>query len=114
MQVQFFIEDRLNTLPNELVLSTDAQPAFERYARAVKQLVDDEVKRSLKAPKPDTPALQAINQEISDANNRAAAWDEVLDAVKTLNTQLTAPQQAIANRRLVVSIDPRHWMNRAS
>lgn len=109
-QVKMDVDERLNRLPGELGLNEPARQAFGRYALAVSQLMNDEVKRSQRAPLPGVEAVRAIDQQIDDTNNRMAAWEEILEASKALFAQLNPAQQTLANKRLVVSIDPRHWM----
>lgn len=111
--VQGMVNERLNRLPAELQLDSRTQPAYDRYAIAVTQLLDDEVRRSLKPPLQAMQAALAMEQQITDANSRLAAWEEIQQATKLLLSQLSKPQQDIANKRLVVSIDPKNWMIKA-
>lgn len=112
--VQGLVQERLNRLPRELGLQAGAIPAFERYATTVTRLMDDEVKRSLKPPLQQVDAAFAIEQQITDASSRLTAWEEVQQAGKALLSLLNMEQQAIANKRLIVSTDPKNWMDKAS
>lgn len=109
--VQGYVEQRLDKLPAELGLNADSMPAFKRYELLLNRLLDDEVKRSLKPPQPPTDAVRAMNQQIADANDRTAAWEEVQQAAQALMSKLSPEQRSIANKRLVVSIEPKDWMN---
>lgn len=110
--VQGMAHERLNRLPAELQLDSQSRPAYDRYAIAVTQLLDDELRRSLKPPLQAMPATLAMEQQITDANSRLAAWEEIQQAAKLLMATLSQAQQDIANKRLVVSIDPKNWMGK--
>lgn len=110
--VKSLIDERLNALPAELGLAPDAQPMFERYAKAVRQLTNDELKRAQRAPRPARDALSTLAEQVDDASNRLTAWEPVMHSAKALLQQLDPAQRAIANRRLIVSIDPRHWLDK--
>lgn len=111
--VQSMVNERLNSLPAELQLDSSSQPAFDRYASAVMQLVNDEVRRSLRPPQATREVAQALQQQITDANSRLAAWEDVQQASQALTKLLGSAQREIANRRLVVSIEPKNWMTKA-
>ena len=113
IMVQSYVDERLNKLPAELGLSAQATPAFERYASSVTRLMSDEVKRSLKPPQ-EAEAARTISQQITDASNRLAAWEDVQQTSQALMSQLSPDQQAIASKRLVASIEPKNWMGKTS
>lgn len=110
--VKSLIDERLNALPAELGLDPDVQPMFERYAKAVRLLTNDELKRVQRAPRPARDALSMLAEQVDDASNRLTAWEPVMHSAKALLQQLDPAQRAIANRRLIVSIDPRHWLDK--
>lgn len=112
--VQMLVNERLNRLPGELALDAQARPAFERYAAAITQLVSDEVKRSLKPPHQPADVTQAIAQQITDASNRMAAWEDVQQASKALLSLLSPAQQTLASTRLIGSIEPKDWMDKTT
>ena len=110
--VQGYVEERLGKLPAELGLNADTEPLFKRYALLLNRLMNDEVQRSLKPPQPPMDAVRAMNQQILDANDRTAAWEAVQQAAQTLMSKLSPEQRAVANKRLVVSIAPKDWMDK--
>lgn len=112
IMVQGYVEERLGKLPAELGLNADTEPLFKRYALLLNRLMNDEVQRSLKPPQPPMDAVRAMNQQILDANDRTAAWEEVQQAAQTLMSKLSPEQRAVANKRLVVSIAPKDWMDK--
>ena len=112
--VQVYVDERLSKLPVELGLNADTTPVFERYASLLNRLMNDEVKRSLKPPQPQMQALRAMSQQIADASDRMAAWEEVQQAAQALMGTLNSEQQAVANKRLVVSIEPKDWMDKST
>ena len=109
MLIKLYAEERLRTLPEELALVPAQLPLFERYAQALQRLMLDENSWAVRAPLNDANPLATIGAQIDRANNRSAAWEDVLDAAKPLNAQLSAGQQAIARKRLVVSLEPSAW-----
>lgn len=112
IMVQGYVEERLGKLPIELGLNAATATAFERYALLLNRLMNDEVTRSLKPPQPPIDAMHAMNQQILQANDRTAAWEDVQQAAQALMRQLSPEQRAVANKRLVVSIAPKDWMDK--
>lgn len=109
MLIKLYAEERLRTLPEELALVPAQLPLFERYAQALQRLMLDENSWAVRAPVADANPLTTIGAQIDRANNRSAAWEDVLDAAKPLYAQLSTAQQAIARKRLVVSLEPSAW-----
>ena len=109
MLIKLYAEERLRTLPEELALVPAQVPLFERYAQALQRLILDENSWAVRAPIIDSNPIASIGTQIDRANNRSAAWEDVLDAVKPLYAQLSTAQQAIARKRLVVSLEPSAW-----
>ena len=109
MLIKLYAEERLNSLPDELRLLPAQLPLYARYAQALQRLMLDENSWAVRAPLADASPLANIGAQIDRANNRSAAWEDVLDAVKPLYAQLSPEQQAIARKRLVVSLEPSAW-----
>jgi hypothetical protein len=109
MLIKLYAEERLRTLPEELALVPAQLPLFERYAQALQRLMLDENSWAVRAPLAEANPIASIGTQIDRANNRSAAWEDVLDAVKPLYAQLSTAQQAIARKRLVVSLEPSAW-----
>lgn len=109
MLIKLYAEERLNNLPDELRLLPAQLPLYARYAQALQRLMLDENSWAARAPLADADPLATIGAQIDLANNRSAAWEDVLDAAKLLLAQLSPGQLAIARKRLVVSLEPSAW-----
>nr|WP_315431615.1 hypothetical protein [uncultured Albidiferax sp.] len=107
--IKIYAGERLRVLPAELKLSPELLPLFERYALALQQLMLDDSTWAARAPQPQASPLARIGAQIDLASNRAAAWEQVLDALKPLYARLDPAQRAIADQRLVVSLEPSAW-----
>ena len=107
--VRIYAAERLQNLPAELQLSPAQLPLFERYRQALERLMLDEGRWAARAPVEAASRLLSIGSQVDLASNRAAVWEEVLDAVKPLYASMDERQQVIANRRLVVSLEPGAW-----
>ena len=109
MLIKIYAGERLRVLPSELKLGPELLPLFERYAQALQQLMLDDSNWAARAPQPQASPLARIGTQIDLASNRAAAWEQVLDALKPLYARLDPAQRAIADQRLVVSLEPAAW-----
>ena len=107
--LKIYAGERLRSLPAELQLAPELLPLYERYAQAVQKILLQESTWAARPSSPDTSAISHIGAQIDLASNRAALWEEVLDAVKPLYARLDKTQRAIANQRLVVSLEPQAW-----
>lgn len=107
--VRIYAGERLQNLPAELQLSPAQLPLFERYRQTLENLMLDDSRWAARAPVEAANPLLSLGAQIDLASNRAAAWEEVLAAVKPLYAALDKRQQAIADRRLVVSLEPSAW-----
>ena len=107
--VKVYAGERLRVLPAELKLAPELLPLFARYAQALQQLMLDDSSWAARAPQPQASPLARIGTQIDLASNRAAAWEQVLDALKPLYARLDPAQRAIADQRLVVSLEPAAW-----
>ena len=107
--VKIYAGERLSSLPTELKLTPQQLPLYERYAQAVQKMLLQDGTWAARTPPPDTSAISRIGSQIDLASNRAEAWEEILDAAKPLYAQLDKSQQAIADKRLVVSLEPNAW-----
>lgn len=101
--------ERLQSLPGELQLRPEQLPLYERYRQAVERIMLDESRWAARAPAQSMNTLLSVGAQIDLASHRAAAWEDVLAAVKPLYASLDKPQQALADRRLVVSLEPSAW-----
>lgn len=107
--IRIYAGERLRILPAELKLSEELMPLYTRYARAVEQIMLDEGTWAARQSPAHASPVERIGAQIDLANNRAAGWEEVLDAVKPLYAALDKNQRAIADTRLVVSLEPGAW-----
>lgn len=107
--LKIYAGERLRSLPAELQLAPELLPLYERYAQAVQKILLQESTWAARPSPPDTSAISRIGAQIDLASNRAALWEDVLDAVKPLYARLDKNQQAIADKRLVVSLEPQAW-----
>ena len=107
--VKIYAGERLQSLPVELQLSPEQLPLYERYRQAVENLMTDESRWTARAPVASANPLFSLGAQIDLASNRAAAWEAVLGATRPLYAALDKRQQAIADRRLVVSLEPSAW-----
>jgi hypothetical protein len=107
--VKIYAGERLEGLPAELQLSPAQLPLFDRYRQALEGLMTDGNRWASRVPLEAASPLLSLGAQIDIANNRAAAWEDVLAAVKPLYASMNPHQQAIANRRLVVSLEPSAW-----
>ena len=110
MLIHLAAGERLRSLPTELQLTSAQMPLYTRYANAVEKIMlDESTWASRPAPTTGT-AMQRMGTQIDLASNRAAGWEDVLDAVKPLYASLSGSQQAIADQRLVVTLEPNAWV----
>ena len=110
MMIHLAAGERLRSLPTELQLTPAQLPLYTRYAQALEKIMlDESTWASRPAPTAGT-ALQRMGSQIDLASNRAAGWEDVLDAAKPLYAALSPVQQAIADKRLVVSLEPNAWV----
>ena len=107
--VRIYAGERLQSLPAELQLTPAQLPLFERYRQALESLMLDESRWAARAPVEAASPLLSLGAQIDLASNRAAVWEEVLSAVRPLYASMDKRQQAIADRRLVVSLEPSAW-----
>lgn len=107
--IKIYAGERLRVLPTELKLAEELMPLYARYAKAVEKIMLDEGTWSARQPPANASPMERIGAQIDLANNRAAGWEEVLDAVRPLYAALDKPQRAIADARLVVSLEPSAW-----
>ena len=107
--VRIYAGERLQSLPTELQLNATQLPLFERYRQALESLMLDESRWAARAPVEAASPLLSLGAQIDLASNRAAVWEKVLTAVKPLYASMDKRQQAIADRRLVVSLEPSAW-----
>jgi hypothetical protein len=107
--VRIYAGERLQSLPSELQLSPEQLPLFERYRQALESLMLDESRWAARAPVEAASPLITLGAQIDLASNRAAAWEVVLSSARPLYASMDKRQQAIADRRLVVSLEPSAW-----
>lgn len=107
--IKIYAGERLRVLPTELKLTEELMPLYERYAKAVEKVMLDEGTWSARPSPANASPMERIGAEIDRANNRAAGWEEVLDAVRPLYAALNKTQRTIADARLVVSLEPSAW-----
>lgn len=107
--VRIYAGERLQSLPAELQLTPAQLPLFERYRRTLESLMLDESRWAARAPVEAASPLLSLGAQIDLASNRAAVWEEVLSTVRPLYASMDKRQQAIADRRLVVSLEPSAW-----
>lgn len=107
--IKIYAGERLRSLPGELKLAPELMPLYARYAKAVEQVMVDESTWASRPASTEASPIQRVGMQIDLANNRAAGWEAVLDAVKPLYAALDKAQQDIANQRLVVSLEPGAW-----
>lgn len=101
--------ERLQSLPGELQLRPEQLPLYERYRQSVERIMLDESRWAARAPAQSMNTLLSVGAQIDLASHRAAAWEDVLAAVKPLYASMDKAQQAVADRRLVVSLEPSAW-----
>ena len=107
--IKIYAGERLQSLPAELQLRPEQLPLYQRYRQTLENLMTDESRWTARAPVVSASPLLSIGAQIDLASNRAAAWEEVLGAVRPLYAGLDKRQQSIADRRLVVSLEPSAW-----
>lgn len=107
--VRIYAGERLQSLPTELQLSPAQLPLFERYRQALESLMLDESRWAARAPVEAASPLLSLGAQIDLASNRAAAWEVVLSSARPLYASMDKRQQSIADRRLVVSLEPSAW-----
>lgn len=92
--------EKLYDLRMRLLITTEQAPAWESfYARSVAWATDAANGRRASAVA-EQSALQAVQQRLSEAQNRYALMDDLADAVKKLYAQLTPEQQRTADQYL--------------
>jgi hypothetical protein len=108
--IRMYAGERLRSLPGELHLSPALMPLYERYAQAVEHIMLEEGNWANRQQPTEGNPILLVGKQIDLANNRMAGWEAVLDAVKPLYAALDKSQKDIANKRLVVSLEPNAWV----
>jgi hypothetical protein len=95
------LETTLHEFQQDLKLTAEQQPLFERYAESIRALGRDVLReRSPAAAAAKLAVLQRIDRNVDALRNRLAALEEIADAAKALYAKLAAEQQAAADPRL--------------
>ena len=92
------LEITLHELGEDLKLSPDQQPLFDRYASKVRALASD-VRRDRKTPARGD-VLARIEVGLNQARNRLTAMEDIADAAKALYAKLDEGQRPAADPRL--------------
>ena len=95
------LETTLHEFHEDLKLTGEQEPLFERYADSIRALGRDVLRdRSLTSAAATLALLQRIERNVDTARNRLAAVEEIADAAKALYAKLTPEQQTKADPRL--------------
>ncbi|MGA8049064.1 MAG: Spy/CpxP family protein refolding chaperone [Burkholderiales bacterium] len=95
------LADALGEFHEDLKLTNQQQPAWERYARAVESLQQDIVRERARAKTLDGMDLpQRLGHLVDVARDRYAATEDIAAAAKALYAALTPEQQPLANPSL--------------
>ena len=95
------LADALGEFHEDLKLTAEQQPAWERYARAVESLQQDVVRERARAKMLDGMDLtQRLGHMVDVARDRYAATEDIAAAAKALYAALTPEQQPLANPSL--------------
>jgi LTXXQ motif family protein len=101
---------QLDQLEDELKLAPQQRAAWNAYADKVLALADDMTRLRFAArtagPPAGATAVQQLDQLTDAARNRMTAIEEITDAGKALYAALTSEQKTIADRKLVLPMQP--------
>src|SRR4051812_1018703 len=95
------LETTIHGFQEDLKLTGEQAPLFERYAEAIRALGRDVLRdRSPNATAATLAVLQRVERNVDAARNRLAAAEEIADAAKALYARLSPEQQRTADPRL--------------
>ncbi len=92
-------EVTLHEFHEDLKLSAEQEPLWQRYEDKLRALIDDLSRERNRKPE-QLGVMQKIDRTVDAARNRAAALEEIGDAAKALYAKLSPEQQAAADPRL--------------
>jgi len=88
----------LGEFRDDLKLTTDQQPAWDRYARALESFQQDAARERRRARTLSAMTVpERIGHLVDVARNRYAATEEIAGAARGLYAALTPEQQSLAN-----------------
>ena len=101
------IAQQLEEVEQRLQLQPEQQPLWDRYARRVMDLIEDQT-RGPRAPaaSESQDALKRIAQQVDIVRDRLAAMEQIEDAAGRLYRQLTPEQRQIADGLLPGTVPP--------
>lgn len=94
---------RMSQLEEDLQLQSKQLPAWNHFRDRVQRLLDDR-RRQIRGSTAEMTAPQRLDALADNVRNRLAAVEDVVDAGKTLYTQLTPEQRIVADRRLALPL----------
>ena len=95
------LETSLHEFHEDLKLTGEQEPLFERYAEAIRALARDVQRgRSAAVAAAKLEVLQRVERNVDAMRNRLAAVEEIADAARALYARLRPEQQATADPRL--------------
>jgi UTP-glucose-1-phosphate uridylyltransferase len=100
------IQVQLDQFEDELKLSAEQQPEWNRYAERVAKLMDEVARARQPNASGSGNAVEQLDALAAMARSRVVAIDDIVDAGKRLYPLLTAEQKSIADRRLARIVGP--------
>jgi hypothetical protein len=101
---------QLDQLEDELKLTPQQRAAWNDYVDKVLRLADDMTRNRYaartSASVTGTTAVQQLDQLAGSARDRLTALEDIVRAGKTLYSILTSAQKTIADRKLVLAMQP--------
>ena len=95
------LDESLREFHDDLVLGIAQQPAWDRYARALRGYVQDAVRERARVKSlAGMPLAERIGHQLDMARDRYAAMEDIAGAATALFAALNPEQQTRANPRL--------------
>ena len=92
------LEVTLHELEEDLKLTAEQRPAWNKYVDGVRALGNDVARGRVQRP-PQGDVMQRIDRMVDAARNRLTALEDISQAAKTLYAALTPEQQKAADPR---------------
>ncbi|HXZ52474.1 MAG TPA: Spy/CpxP family protein refolding chaperone [Burkholderiales bacterium] len=95
------LHEALREFDDDLALTNEQQPAWDRYARALRQYVQDAARERARVKSlAGMPLSERIGHQVDVARDRYAAMEDIAAAATALYAALNPEQQTRANPRL--------------
>jgi hypothetical protein len=100
------IQVQLDQFEDELKLTKEQQPEWNRYAERVAKLMDEVARMRQPGAAASGSAVEQLDALAATARSRVVAIEGIVDAGRRLYPSLTPEQKGIADRRLARIVGP--------